>query len=86
LFLSGRLFTWANRRENPTFEKLDRIRASVEWEQKNSLVLVRALTRIGSDHTTLLIDSGQHAHLGNKHQFSFKLSWLRKIFFMRWSK
>ena len=32
--LSGRQFTWANRRDTPTFEKLDRILASVEWEQK----------------------------------------------------
>jgi exonuclease III len=30
--LTGRQFTWANRREVPTYEKLDRILASVEWE------------------------------------------------------
>ena len=34
--LSGRQFTWANRKENKTFEKLDRVLASVSWEQ-NSL-------------------------------------------------
>jgi hypothetical protein len=39
---------------------------------------VRALTRSGSDHTALLIDSGEQAHLGNKAQFSFELSWLRE--------
>ena len=32
--LSGRQYTWANRRPNPTYEKLDRILASVSWEQK----------------------------------------------------
>jgi hypothetical protein len=31
----------------------------------------------GSDHTALLIDSGEQAHLDNKAQFSFELSWLR---------
>ena len=32
--LSGRKFTWANALPNPTFENLDRVLASVEWEQK----------------------------------------------------
>ena len=39
---------------------------------------MRALTRSGYDHTPLLIDSGQHAHLGKKAHFSFELSWLRQ--------
>ena len=77
IILSGRQFTWTNRRDTPTYEKLDRILASVEWEQKFPLVSVRALTRSGSDHTPLLIDSGVKAHLGNKSQFSFELYWLR---------
>jgi hypothetical protein len=39
-------------------------------------VFVRALTRSGSDHTLLLIDSGEQAHLENQAHFSFELSWL----------
>jgi hypothetical protein len=74
--LSGRQFTWANRRENPTYEKLDRVLSTVNW-QKIPLVAVRALTRSGSDHAPLLIDSGNHAHIGNKSHFSFELSWLK---------
>jgi endonuclease/exonuclease/phosphatase family metal-dependent hydrolase len=62
--LSGRQYTWASRRETPTFEKLDRILASVEWENKFPLVTARALTHTGSDHTPLLIDSGEQAHTG----------------------
>jgi hypothetical protein len=76
--LSGRQFTWASRRETPTYEKLDRVLASVEWEQKFPLVTVRALTRSGSDHTPLLIDAGIQAHVGNKPRFSFELSWLEQ--------
>ena len=49
--LTGRQYTWANRREVPTYEKLDRILATTEWEQKFPLVSVQALTRSGSDHT-----------------------------------
>jgi hypothetical protein len=43
--LSGRQFTWASRRTIPTYENLDRFLASLEWEQKFTLVSVRALTR-----------------------------------------
>jgi hypothetical protein len=68
--LSGRQFTWASRRQTPTYEKLDRVLASVEWEQKFPLVTVRALTRSGSDHTPLLIDAGIQAHLGKKNRGS----------------
>jgi hypothetical protein len=78
IVLSGRQFTWANRRENRTYEKLDRVLASVEWERKFPLVSDRVLSRSGSDHTPLLIDSGNHAHLGNIARFSFELSWLRQ--------
>jgi endonuclease/exonuclease/phosphatase family metal-dependent hydrolase len=64
--LSGRQFTLASRRDVPTFEKLDRVLASVVWEQKFPLVSVRTMTTSGSDHTPLLIDSGDQAHLGNQ--------------------
>jgi hypothetical protein len=81
IVLSGSQFTWAIRRANLTFEKLDRVLASVEWEQKFPLVSVRALTRAGSDHTPLLIDSGDHAHIGNNARFSFELSWFEQEVF-----
>ena len=76
--MSGRQFTWASRRATPTFEKLDRFLASVEWEQKFPLVSVHAMTREGSHHTPLLLDSGEQAHVGNCNQFSFELSWMRQ--------
>jgi hypothetical protein len=62
----------------PTFEKLDRVLASISWEQKFPLVTVRALPRADSDHTPILIDSGVKAHLGNQAKFSFELHWLRQ--------
>jgi hypothetical protein len=74
--LSGRQFTWVSRRETPTYEKMDRVLASVEWKQKFPLVTVRALSRSGSDHTLLLIDAGIQAHIGNKPCFSFEFAWL----------
>jgi endonuclease/exonuclease/phosphatase family metal-dependent hydrolase len=62
--ISGRQFTWASRREVPTYEKLDRVLASISWEQKFPLVTVRALTRADSDHTPILIDSGGESIFG----------------------
>jgi exonuclease III len=67
--LSGRQFTWESHRDKPTYEKLDRVLASISWEQKFPLMIVRALTRADSDHTPILIDSGVKAHLGNKPKF-----------------
>jgi hypothetical protein len=67
----------ANRRQTLTFEKLDQILVSVEWEQKFPLASIHALPRSRSDHTPLLLDTGEQAHLGNKVNFSFELSWLK---------
>jgi hypothetical protein len=58
LEMSGRRFIWANSMHNPTFEKLDRILVSTEWEQKFPLAKVMALSRDISDHTPLLLDNG----------------------------
>ena len=75
--LSGRQYTWTSRRDTPTLEMLDRFLVSVEWEQKFPLVTVQALNRAGSDHTPLLLDTGEQAFQGNTIRFSFELSWLR---------
>ena len=48
---------------------------------KYPLVSVHALTRTGSDHTPLLIDTRNQNFLGNKARISFELSWLRKMGF-----
>ena len=43
--MSGRKITWANSRDVPTFERLDMVLASTEWEHKLPLVTVEALNR-----------------------------------------
>jgi endonuclease/exonuclease/phosphatase family metal-dependent hydrolase len=47
-----------------TYEKLDRILVTIDWEQKFSLASVQVLTREISDHTPLLLDSGKPSHRG----------------------
>jgi hypothetical protein len=41
----------------PTFEKLDRILVTIEWEEKCSLTTVQALTRGLSNDNPLLLNS-----------------------------
>ena len=80
--LSGRKFTWANAMPNPTYEKLDRVLASVAWEQKFPVVTVQALSRGISDHTPLLLDSGGATYSGNKNVFSFEMAWFEREGFL----
>ena len=64
--MSGRKFTWANSKSVPTYEKLDRVLASMELEQKFPLVTVDALNRKILDHTPLLLSTGEKVYMGNK--------------------
>jgi endonuclease/exonuclease/phosphatase family metal-dependent hydrolase len=73
LQMSGRKYTWANNLATPTFEKLDRILITIEWEEKFPLSLVHALTREVSDHTPLLLNSGESSHMSTQPMFKFEL-------------
>ena len=74
--LTGRQFTWANSLPDPTFEKLDRVLMSMEWEFKYPMVTVHELDRGVSDHAPLLLDTGDSSFTGNSKQFKMELSWL----------
>jgi hypothetical protein len=75
LDLSNRKFTWANSRPIPTFETLDRILVTTEWEAKFPLATVRALNREISDHTLLLMSTGNGTHSNKQPLFKFELGW-----------
>jgi hypothetical protein len=76
--MSGRKYTWANSRMIPTYEKLDRVLVSSEWEQKFLLATVVALSREISDHMLLLLDTGEKGVGKDKNAFKFELGWLLK--------
>ena len=76
--LTGRQFTWVNSLSRQTFEKLDRVLMTTEWEFKFPLVSVQALDGGMSDHTPLLFDSGTTAFSGISKQFRFELSWFSR--------
>ncbi|WVZ53763.1 hypothetical protein U9M48_004664, partial [Paspalum notatum var. saurae] len=82
LELSGRQFTWANNLSNQTFEKLDRILVTTEWETKYPKATVQTLTREISDHTPLFLNSGDEDSTPPHSDFKFELGWLlREGFF-----
>jgi hypothetical protein len=76
LEMSGRQFTWANSMPNPTYEKLDRILMTTEWEQKFPLCNVITLSRDISNHAPLLLDTGRRTSTGSQHRFKSELGWL----------
>jgi hypothetical protein len=76
--MSGCKFTWANSRRVPTYERLDRVLVSTEWEQFFPLATVEALNREISDHTPLLLSIGEKAKPKKQPPFRFELGWLLK--------
>jgi hypothetical protein len=78
----GRKYTWTNNLANPTYEKLDRVLITIKWEEKFPLTMVRALTREVSDHTPLLLNSGESSLMATQPMFKFELGWLLRDSFM----
>jgi hypothetical protein len=76
LQMSGKKYIWANNLATPTFEKLDRILMTTKWEEKFPLSMVQALTREMSDHTPLLLNSGEPSQVATQPMFKFELGWL----------
>ena len=74
--LSGRQFTWANSLDNPTYEKLDGVLMSTDWEHIFPLVTVNALERSLSYHTPLLLNTRAASYRGSQPLFKFELGWL----------
>jgi hypothetical protein len=68
--------------QTPTYEKLDRVLVSTEWEQKYPLATVDALSREISDHTPLLLCTGEESQPKKQPVFKFELGCLlREDFF-----
>jgi exonuclease III len=70
----GARFTWTNRQLNPIRCALDRVLVSPAWEATFPLCSLTAVTRIGSDHTPLLLDSGEEAPR-RQPRFFFQTWW-----------
>jgi hypothetical protein len=72
---AGTRYTWSNNRIDPIQSVLDQVFVSVEWEMAFPLCSLCAVTRIGSDHSPLLLSSGGGAppRLNRFHFENFRL-------------
>jgi hypothetical protein len=61
---ASRSFTWSNNQECPIMATLDRVLASIEWNEKYPLASVNVLPRATSDHNPLIIEFGKKAGPG----------------------
>ena len=76
IVMSGRQFTWAGPGDNPTFEKLDRVLVSTEWENQFPRTMVEPRDRNVSDHTPLVVSTGASTHQIRNRPFKFERGWL----------
>ncbi len=71
--LSNQSFTSSNLQNRPSMAKLDRFLVSTEWDQAFPLTKVKALPRITSDHTPILLSTKD---LMPRQLFRFEEVWL----------
>ena len=76
IVMSGHQYTWAVPGDNPIFEKLDRVLASTDWEDKFPLSTVEPRDRDISDHTPLVLNTGASTHQIDRRHFKFERGWL----------
>jgi hypothetical protein len=76
--MSGRQYMWAGPGDNPTYEKLDRVLVSTEWEHNYPLSTVESRDRNISDHTPLILNIGASTHQNRQSTFKFEKGWLTR--------
>ena len=73
--MSGGMYTWINKQDPPTLEKLDRILVTNSWEDIYPHAMVKKLPRKISGHNPLILCSGQNKKMPHI-QFKFELNWI----------
>lgn len=72
--LEGRLYTWSNKREHPTLEKIDRVFITNEWEAIHPNHHLHSLASLCSDHVLLVLKTD--ASFAGKKCFHFRSFWV----------
>lgn len=90
IYVSGVKFTWSNKQSRPTLIKLDRILASQEWDLHFGNCFAWSKPRVGSDHSPLILDTGEHRE-AKANYFFFEEGWLQHeefkgLVFSKWSE
>jgi hypothetical protein len=76
--MTGRQYIWAGSGDNPTYEKLDRVLVSTEWEINFLLAKVEARDQNISDHTPLDVSIDASTLQSGNRPFRFERGWLLK--------
>ncbi|KAI4984215.1 hypothetical protein ZWY2020_047913 [Hordeum vulgare] len=79
----GARFTWCNKQVDPIQSVLDRVFVSAQWEVMFPLCGLKAVTRIGSNHTQLVFSKGGGAPPRSR-RFRFENFWLEQPGFYDW--
>lgn len=66
LNVTNRAFTWTNKQGNPIMIKIDRVFVTTEWDRAYPLSRIKANPREGSDHTPLIVNTGNNTFFGKK--------------------
>lgn len=85
LHRSGARFMFTNKQDYPTQEVLDRVLVSQLWEAIYPISTLLSITRIGSDHSPLILDTGEQLDRP-PHYFKFESAWLCKEGFIEMVK
>jgi exonuclease III len=78
IVMTSRHYTWAGAGDNLTYEKLDRVLASMEWEINFPLAKVEVRDQNISDHTPLVVSTSASTHQSGSRPFQFERGWLVK--------
>jgi hypothetical protein len=70
----GGKYTSTNKQVNPMVVNLDRILISPEWAQQFPLCSSSSLVRVGSDHSPIILNSGEGSVVGES-QLHFEKQW-----------
>jgi hypothetical protein len=75
LMRKGGKFTWTNKQANPVMSVLDRVLVCTRWDQFYKRASCETLSRVGSDHCLLLVNSDDH-RFQQHHCFRFDMAWM----------
>jgi len=79
----GGTYTWTNKQSSPIMAVLDRIFILAGWEMWFLLASARSLTRVGSDHNPLLVET-ENGENTLSQIFRFENAWLNQEGFKEW--
>jgi hypothetical protein len=72
----GGKFTWTNKQANPVMCVLDRVLVCNIFNSHYGEASCESVTRVGSDHNPLVVNTLDGRFSQQRHNFSFQTSWL----------